>query len=689
MRTKIILAGIATCLCFYTRAQNKKILADTTPEFKTTNAHLMDEVVVTGQYAPNTEDNAVQKVQVIDRKKIDAIGAQNLRDVLTNQLNVRLSQDPILGSGMSLQGISGEDVKILIDGVPVIGRQNGNIDLSQIDLNNIDRIEVIEGPMAVSYGTDALAGTINLITKKSQSGLLNIGMSTYYESMGTYNLNGRFGIHKKKHTLILSGGRNFFSGWNPGDKPSLFDLSAHTADDSRYQLWKPREQYLAGLQYTYTIGKTTISYSGSYFQEQIINRGHPAAPYGENTFDGYYHTQRISNTMFLKSEIAEHKFLDFFVSYNTYKNVDNTYYVDLTTLNKSISNADGEQDTSKFHQLSSRATFSTSNANKKINYETGYDINLQIASGSMMKAGFQNMGDYALFTSAEYKPFGALTIRPGLRYSYNTDYNAPLIPSVNTLYKINDNLKLRASYSRGFRAPSLQELYFYFVDVNHDIRGNPNLKAENSNNYTLTATYTNSLNSFHYKAEGGLFYNDIRNLITLAQKGSGNEYTYINIGKYRTEGLQVNGQANFNHFNVSLGGSYTGTYNQLTESAHAPSYSYSPELRSSIYYDLRKEGIRISFFYKYTGKAVGYTIDATNTVKQTFIDPYSVSDASISKYIFKKYLNISVGCKNLFNVQNVTAFAAGTVHTSASDNIPISTGRYYFVKLDLNLNSKS
>src|SRR5579875_1348063 len=65
------------------------------------SAQVMNEVVVTGQYAPNGTDNAVKKVQVIDRAKIDAMGAQNLRDVLTNQLNVRLSMDPILGSSMS------------------------------------------------------------------------------------------------------------------------------------------------------------------------------------------------------------------------------------------------------------------------------------------------------------------------------------------------------------------------------------------------------------------------------------------------------------------------------------------------------------------------------------------------------------------------------------------------------------
>ena len=68
---------------------------------------------------------------------------------------------------MSVQGLSGENVKILIDGVPVVGRLNGNVDLSQINLTNIERVEIVEGPLSVNYGTNALAGTINLITKKN------------------------------------------------------------------------------------------------------------------------------------------------------------------------------------------------------------------------------------------------------------------------------------------------------------------------------------------------------------------------------------------------------------------------------------------------------------------------------------------------------------------------------------------
>ena len=82
----------------------------------------LNQVVITAQYAPNSPEKAVHKVKIIGRKKIEAMGAVSLRDVLQNEANIRLGQDQVLGSSVSIQGISGQNVKILIDGVPLVGR---------------------------------------------------------------------------------------------------------------------------------------------------------------------------------------------------------------------------------------------------------------------------------------------------------------------------------------------------------------------------------------------------------------------------------------------------------------------------------------------------------------------------------------------------------------------------------------
>mgnify|MGYP006265328017 FL=1 len=167
----------------------------------------------------------VNKIKVIDREKIEAIGAVNLRDVLSNENNIRISQDNVLGSFMSLQGISGQNVKILIDGVPIIGRLNGSVDLSQINLNDIERIEIVEGPLSVNYGTDALAGTINLISKKKTSDGFSVNLNSYYESIGQYNFDGTISYKQNNNQFNFSAGRNFFDGWDPNDPFLEFPVS--------------------------------------------------------------------------------------------------------------------------------------------------------------------------------------------------------------------------------------------------------------------------------------------------------------------------------------------------------------------------------------------------------------------------------------------------------------------------------
>ena len=108
----------------------------------------LKEVVITGQFTETSSEDAVHKIRVIGYKKLTSGIYNDLGNILEKELNIKLSQDNVLGSSISLQGISGQNDKILIDEIPVIGRMNGNIDLSQINLNNVEQIEIIEGPLS-------------------------------------------------------------------------------------------------------------------------------------------------------------------------------------------------------------------------------------------------------------------------------------------------------------------------------------------------------------------------------------------------------------------------------------------------------------------------------------------------------------------------------------------------------------
>lgn len=655
----------------------------------------LNEIVVTGQYAPGSSDKSVHVVKVINRAEIEKMAAQNLRDVLSCSMNIRLSQDNILGSSLSLQGITGQDVKILIDGVPVIGRQNGNIDLSQINMNNVERIEIVEGPLSVNYGTDALAGAINIITDKKQKSIYLAQGDLYYESNGNYNASVKAGYQKNKNTVQLTLGRNYFDGWSQGEKPFTYHSKLHS-DSSRVQSWKPKEQYFGSLLYARQIKDLTFCFNSRLFDENIVNLGYPRPPYGETALDDHYRTFRNTNTLSLNGKLNEHYRADFTLAYNYYKRVKNTFIKDLTNLEEQPTSAEGDQDTSVFRTWMFRGDIA-STKDGKLNYESGFDLNYETNHGQQIESLERNIGDYALFGTVEYKPAGDFTIKPGLRAAYNTRFKAPLIPSLNLRYaiplatgSITRQIILRGSYAKGFRAPSLKELYFDFVDVNHDIHGNQNLKAEYSDNFIFNVVYGNYGSKNGLKLEWNNFYNKISNLIVLAQLSPASaEYTYGNLGHFQTYGSTLAAKVTIGGLCISAGGGLTAQYNQLYDEApDTKKYTFSPEMTGSILYDWKQTGLSFSLFYKYTGKEPGYYMNGNENVLQSTVQSYQMADISVSKSFWENRLKITAGSKNLFDVTNITGNISADPHSSGATSAPLSMGRTYFLAASVNLNYK-
>ena len=303
----------------------------------------LNTFVVTGQYAPSSDENSVHKIRVIDSKRIEAQGAVNLQELMEQEMNIRVSQDKVLGSSMSIQGLSGENVKILIDGIPVVGRTNGNIDLSQINLNNIERVEIVEGPLSVSYGTNALAGTINLITKKNKDSF-GVNAETYYETIGQYNVNGGIYFNIKKHLFSVKGGRNFFQGFSK-------------IDTTRVKDWKPKEQYFGTFKYSSQFKKVNYNLTSDFFQEKLTSRGETRAPYHETAFDDYFYTTRSSNSLNLNYK-SKNWYTEILGGYNYYNRIKNKYLKDLVNVEYTFVENPANQDTTIFDLVFSRGTFS-------------------------------------------------------------------------------------------------------------------------------------------------------------------------------------------------------------------------------------------------------------------------------------------------------------------------------------------
>ncbi|MCB0771453.1 MAG: TonB-dependent receptor [Flavobacteriales bacterium] len=642
----------------------------------------LPEVVITGQYAPVELEKAVQKVRVLDETYFERIAASNLGDALRNELNIRLSQDNILGTSMSMQGLGGQNVKILIDGVPVIGRQDGNVDLAQMDLTGIERAEIVEGPLSVNYGTNALAGTINLITRKGGGRPATLKALVYTEQVGRLNTTLNATRHWKRNDVVLTAGRNFFDGWDPRDQ-GMPDLSTPVADSTRYQQWKPREQYFGRLNYRWIGDRWTFGYKGEIMHDRILNRGKPRPPYHETAFDEEYVTIRLDNAVHTEAEFTGGRRFSGLFAHNRYQRTRNTWFTDLTTMGEQLVDADGMQDTTLFTLTNARLVYAIAPDSSVISFETGLDLNHETGSGERIGEVEQSIGDLAAYGSLEWTPVAPFTIRPGVRYAYNTRFDAPLIPSLNVRWKMNKGFILRASYAQGFRAPSLKELYLYFVDVNHDITGNPDLRPERSHNLNVGLTYRHAKEKGVYTSEISGFYNDIDELITLAQI-SVTSYSYVNIGDYRTMGGSVGAGWDNGHWVISVGGSLTGRIDALSEARNEP-VLFSPELRASVTKQWLRKGWSASFFWKYQGELSSYVVVSDVELERGFIAPFQLADASVTKRIWKERLGLTVGCKDLFNVGNVNASVVGGAHSNGATSVPMTTGRTAFFRVELDL----
>jgi outer membrane receptor for ferrienterochelin and colicins len=636
----------------------------------------LEDVVITGQYAENSLSQSVYRVKVIGQKRIEQQGAVNLRDLLNNELNVRINNDPALGSGLSIQGINGQNIKIMIDGVPVVGREGNFIDLNQLNLNNIERIEVVEGPMSVSFGTDALGGVINLITKKSYKPHDQLGAKAYYENIGQYNLNLFTSIYlNREWRLEVNGSRNFFDGFAQNE-------------DSRVKLWKPRTQYFGDLSISKKFTHSSLRITGSIFDEKVTNRDSGTiTPYSAYGIDQYYYTRRISTAAFYEQKLFSNHSLHIVAAYNHYRRIVNTTRKDLVTLQENLVPEAHLQDTGYFKNVMSRGTFSRNKDKAKYNYQLGYETTYDQFTGNRISNGTQSLTDISGFASMELKFFQRLLLRPGMRLTYNSKYQAPIIPSLNLKWDIRSDLSLRASFGRGFRSPTLKELYLNFTDPAHNIKGNPDLKAETQNNYQLSLTHQHLLEENMLKVDVALFYNEIFNKIDLVLLNSNTlEACYTSISDFRNVGTNITAEYVAPDYAVSLGYALIGINNTFTNMIATDKYFTNHEYRCNARYLIKKIKMQVALFCKYNSLMQLFQYNITDgEVKTGFIDGFTLLDLTASRSFFNQKLTIQTGVKNMLDVLNVQASLAAGPHAPAGNNAAVSMGRTYFCAIQYQL----
>lgn len=637
----------------------------------------LEEIVITGQINNTNIDSSVYKVKIIGQSILEKDFFQTVADVINFETNLNLEQDNILGSGVNMQGISGQNVKILIDDVPVIGRLNGNVDLSQILLHNVYQIEIIEGPLSVSYGTDALAGTINIITKKNYNKKVNVGLNNYYESVGRYNNSLDLAYKSSHNQYSLDLGRHFFDGWSPNDDFSLFPENT-IADTNRYKLWNPKEKIFGKFQHIFNKRKFNWRSYYSDFYEKVTNKGFPRLPYYETAFDDYYYTYRKNIGTEISSTINQFD-IRIILTNNNFRRIKNTYFKDLTNLNQVLVSDISANDTSSYNMIMSKFTLSPKEKLGNINYQVGLHYNNQIAKGKRILNNEEVQNDYALYSNIEYKN-GNLLIRPGVRFIYNDKYATPIIPSINTLYNLG-GLKYRFSYAKGFRSPTLKELFFTFNDINHDIVGNEDLSPERSNNYQINISFKKTLPIYKFDLDVNSFYNSIINKIDLIPSlENPNQYKYYNIDELETLGWSSNIKVTNNIAIINASYSLIG----IRDFDYHSQYNFSHNLGASLLYNI-SDFTSFNTFYRFAGSEKRYILQ-DNNLNQFNTDSYNLLDCSLNMKFLNKKFTFNIGVKNIFDVQKINSISdQSEIHTSSKDLANISYGRSYFSGLKINL----
>ncbi len=637
----------------------------------TSNFGLIKPVILRPKNAMFVSDIHFQNV--ISAQRIDAMAAVTLEDVLKNDVNVQIVQDPQLGAGLKLRGIGGQHVKILMDGVPMIGRNDGNIDLAQINLNNIESIEITQGPMSVIYGTDALGGIINLITRIPQKNEKQIKVGQFMASTGAYNSYASIDIGKKKQLFNFNATRYLFDGLE--DK-----------NGSRVQVWKPKRQYIYGGNYTQYFNKNLKhSLKANYFNEYLINRGSPnISPFQAIAFDEYFTTNRYALSSELGFKASKYGISGNLINgYNYYKRNRNQVVknlIDLTEITAPNANA---QDTQIFNNFNSRLV-AKKHFNNFFSTIFGYDYLLEQGKSARLS---QNpmMQEFAVFYAMQltYKKWN---LEQGLRASANNQFKVPIIPNFMIGYQIKKNIKLFGSWGRGFRSPSLKERFLDFIDQSHNVTGNPNLRSEQSNaiNSGISVEKDFDKSSIYFDMSG--FYNHITDLMALvATDNSGTAFRYQNIDNASTKGINIRLNFAQKSFNISSAIGIIGTKQSSDSFFNQDQFLYQPTAQLNGSYQIKKIKTTLNFFNKFNGAMPNY-IQQNNTIKLQYSTPFMLTDIGIMRKFAHDKLSVNILVNNLLNVTNIQNTAnIGGAHSNGNNTASVAIGRFFSININYTL----
>ena len=552
----------------------------------TDDSKTLQEVVVTATGTGHLLKNVPVQTEVISRKMLDSYGGKSIEDILEGLTASFSFNEGDMGSKAQLGGLGNGYILILIDGKRIHGDNGGENDLGLIDPNDIERIEIVKGAQSALYGSDAMAGVVNIITKRHDTDGLLLENTTRYGRFNDIRQHNGVGIRIGKVQSYTGFQLQHNDGWQ---NTSQEFAEGHVVTDSRNKTVNKFTNWQVSERLTYSPAKDLDLYAAGSLYRKIINRPTNGnyASCDVYTYDLLYRNASASlgGKLFTNRKKKDYVSLD--VDWNKH-----AYYYHYTSKTYEDAYIDGELEHGvPFFPGQERLQADQQRimAMLKGVFHLPYSNTLNVGAEyryDYLKAPMRTAGGSAddntaaVYAQDEFNALKWLNITAGARLVDNKKYGLHFTPKVSMMASMGD-FRLRLGWSQGFKSPTVKELYYRYLHVMGSTTffnmGNTSLTPQTSNYFSAGLEYRND--RFTVSVTG--YLNKLDNMIALVNvpvdelpkdvttgylgDGSGKVTArrYMNMENAKTYGVDVNVA-----YNITKELSLTGNYSYLDTKAN-------------------------------------------------------------------------------------------------------------------------
>jgi outer membrane receptor for ferrienterochelin and colicins len=475
--------------------------------------------VVTGTRTEEPVEDAAVATEVIGRDELDASGADTVAEALAAHVGVQVDSG-LAGEVVSLQGLDPEYTLVLVDGQRVIGRVGGGLDLARLPIADVERIEIVKGPASALYGSDAIGGVVNVVTRHGRRELDAEGHATY-GTFGQLETRARVGGGVGPWRLAASG------GWQRGDG---WDADASTVATTA----SASDTYHAGVDAAFR--PTGSAWRGDAGVRWMQRDQHGVDQSGAGAiFDRRNLTETLDATVAPEWKPTLATRLRLTGHYGWFRDQFVNDQRDSDAL-------DQYQDTRE--QLAE--------ATLQLDWLAGDHLASFGADGMFEALRSQRLADGdgdrargAVFAQDEWTLARAprLVLVPAVRLDEDTRFGTHVTPRLAARFDPREDVVVRASIGTGYRAPDFKELYLHFENpgVGYVVDGNEDLDPETSRSVTAGVEWRPTDRLW---LSGGLFRHDLSDLIEATLEGEPapgetQRFRYHNVDAATSQGAEL------------------------------------------------------------------------------------------------------------------------------------------------------